>query len=323
MYSLLDMGIFHGYLTLPECIFLRILVPPIPIPIPRGTILFFAWIAVTIFKDLDHGTKVPNGYGWQVPHRGKMIRERNCYRFLVVKLQLCKSWLIWNDRQLVKHDLYIYIYIYNYYIYMHIYINSVFFSHDLLQDSLLLKVPWICQQRSWDPELWVQGFESFNDTLNSMFIAGVPRYEKLLDASWWRLEREMKYFRSPRCERWLSCFLILAIHVHINIELWALKTRYLWMFWHNFLEKVIFVWSDVEWDQPLQSPLQLLWKITDSQITTSVHPPSSNLQGPLFTWQRSTWGKESSDKALVMIWYNHPELQCCTLDALNLDWIYL
>lgn len=112
---------------------------------------------------------------------------------------------------------------------------------------------------------------------------------------------------------------------HINIELWALKTRYLWMFWHNFLEKVIFVWSDVEWDQPLQSPLQLLWKITDSQITTSVHPPSSNLQGPLFTWQRSnsTWGKESSDKALVMIWYNHPELQCCTVDALNLDWIYL
>ena len=52
-----------------------------------------------------------NGYGWQVQHGGKMIRERNCYRFLVVKLQLCKSWLIWNDWQLVKHDLYIYSYI--------------------------------------------------------------------------------------------------------------------------------------------------------------------------------------------------------------------
>ena len=141
----------------------------------------------------------------------------------------------------------------------------------------------------------------------------------------WKGDDELNILDLQGCERWLSCFLILAIHVHINIELWALKTRYLWMFWHNFLEKVIFVWSDVEWDQPLQSPLQLLWNITDSQITTSVHPPSSNLQGPLLTWQRSnsTWGKESSDKALVMIWYNHPELQCCTLDALNLDWIYL
>ena len=34
---------------------------PFVLHLAGGTILFFAWIAVTIFKDLDHGTKVKGG----------------------------------------------------------------------------------------------------------------------------------------------------------------------------------------------------------------------------------------------------------------------
>ena len=62
---------------------------------------------------------------------------------------------------------------------MYIYIYIVFFFH-----MIYCKIPYFWRSHRFvnsgvEISLWVQGFESFNDTLNSMFIAGVPRYEKL------------------------------------------------------------------------------------------------------------------------------------------------
>ena len=97
MYSLLNMGIFHGYLTLPECIFLRILVVSDSDSDSKRHYFVLR---------LDCGDHLQRSWSWYQGAKrlrvagttqGKMIRERNCYRFLVVKLQLCKSWLIWND----------------------------------------------------------------------------------------------------------------------------------------------------------------------------------------------------------------------------------
>ena len=58
-----------------------------------------------------------------------------------------------------------------------VYITVYFFFH--MRDALLLKIHGFVKaelrSREGTPLLVVQGFESFNDTLNSMFIAGVPR----------------------------------------------------------------------------------------------------------------------------------------------------